>query len=1026
MLMGGPQARRRDPRTLQEQVMEELSNVQRAIVRHPRDGGHLLVLAGPGSGKTRVITERIGSLLTRRIAEPEQILVMTFTIKAATELVERLGHRLDTHVQGVWAGTFHSVCDRLLHEHGAAIGWGPPFSIFDTPKQELTLHRAARSVGWVLEEPRTFREVRDRVSQRKRIGLRADQQSGPGHEDPDYILAIDDAYRRLLAEQRALDYDDLILRGIQLLREDEETANTVQRRFRYVFVDEYHDLSPEQFVLLRTLVSPQSLQQIMVVADPNQAIYSWRQADATRMLRAYWDQYGPTLYRLEENHRSVGNLVRAAQHLIVAGGAEARAIPLVPEGLAIDGVACGTPEKEAEWLANQIARAYASGRYRYGDIAVLYRTHKRGDYAETALLKAGIPLSRIQADRFFDDLDVQAALRYLALVAALQDDSFEPALNWPRVLVDELTMVHLRKLAATHGCSLSTVARQIDMFADEVSPLTRATIHEFLSTIALDLGAVADRPIEEIVERLLVVLERRRSPLPPQVRLELRGVLDFLAPPLRQGAERLHEAIIAGQPVVIRHDGSIDGAAGATILQHFLTHYLHHPVQVRTEILVNSEASFIISCGGKVEDRQCDIHIGVRDARSLAYSISTQAWRLGQLLLMRYEVLRHGQFILYDLETTGHHVNTTEILELAALEIIGGTPSQRTFHNMVRPKGIISPDATKVHGITQNDVRTAPVPAHILPQFLNFLSDTTLVGHNVEQFDHPVLCRIARGLGLTSPVNPLIDTCALARRLLPGASHRLEDLAHQFGIDVVQTHRALDDVQLNAQVFEKLLDVMDQERELEIAAEVLPLVALGIFDSGVSRRDENAWLLEAGARACHHGSGKELVHQLTAQVHEGKVTALLQKLQGLPRDVLDEDRHWDDLRTRWRAMLQHYCRTFADQSLQGFLRFTALATAIDYQAEDNGRVALMTIHTAKGMEWPLVFVVGVEDGTLPFFLSKTPEALEEERRVLYVAMTRAKQRLCLSWATTVNGRQKDHCRFLADIPAELMTWRVSR
>jgi DNA polymerase III epsilon subunit family exonuclease len=1007
---------------------EQISGHQRTIIEFDPGQGHMLVIAAPGSGKTRVITERIGYLLEQGLVEPEQIVVMTFTERAAKELLERLGERLSNVVQGMQVGTIHNTCNRLLEDHAAVVGLKPTFKIYDALRQEEVLRAAATSIGQSLDDRRQLSAMKEALSKRKRQGHGAGEQRSQPPFDHTDVLALDQAYRQLLKENDALDFDDLILKGTELFTADSDTASQIHHAVRYVFVDEFHDLSPEQFIFLARLAPPMMPdRQVVVVADPNQAIYGWRDADATRSIRTYRRRYAPQEFLLEENYRSAGNLARAAHHMITAGGAHAKIIAVHPDELSIDVVTCTNAEEEARWLARQIKKAYSTGQYSYSDIALLYRANWRANILEATLLYEGIPLQRYQENRFFDDPDVQATLRYLSLIQALRDEQFEPSLHWPRVLVDEVTMADLQRLAATENIPLSTLARDIDAYADRVSPLTRTLVKDFLALFDGELTQVADKPISSIIQRLLAVLKRHRSPITRSVRENLKGILESLERPLGEAVVCLDQAVAAGRPVVLAHTGEIDSVAGATIIGHILTHYFQHPVEIGLVGAVALANAFVIVCG-EAQPVSADgfgIAIYQTPLRTLTYSISTQAWRIGQMLLMRYETQRNGRFLVFDLETTGTHVKTTEILELAALEVIGGRETPQHFHAMARPNGRISPDASRVHGITEEQVRNKPPIGSVLPDYLAFLGDATLVGHNVASFDYPVLARIGTNLGLTPPPGPIIDTCTLARRLLPDNSHRLEALAQLFGFKDPQTHRALDDVRLNAHVFFKLLDMLDREREIDIAGEVLPLVALGIHASGVALNDYNLWLAQAGARARASGLGIALTEQMHEYVTDTwALTDNERWLATISHIDTEEDRRWDELSQRWQETLKIYQQTFDDRSLGAFLRYVELASTIDPRHDDYERVTLMTIHSAKGMEWPLVFVVGAEDGSIPSFMAKTEQEIEEERRILYVAMTRAKRRLCLSCIASWKGYNKEPSRFLRDIPAELVTTRI--
>jgi len=246
-----------------------------------------------------------------------------------------------------------------------------------------------------------------------------------------------------------------------------------------------------------------------------------------------------------------------------------------------------------------------------------------------------------------------------------------------------------------------------------------------------------------------------------------------------------------------------------------------------------------------------------------------------------------------------------------------------------------------------------------------------------------------------------------------------------FGYRETQTHRALDDVRLNAKVFFRLLDLLDREREIDIASEALPLVALGIHASGLPPTDYNLWLAEAGARAAACGLGSALCKQLTDEVADtGELDNHERWLAQLPHADLEEDRRWNELMQRWHNALNLYRQTFDDPSLGAFVRYVKLASSFDYKGHDDDRVTLMTIHSAKGREWPLVFVVGTEDGTIPSFRAMTEGEIEEERRILYVAMTRAKRRLCLSQVKSLRGYKKEPSRFLKAIPVSLITERT--
>ncbi|MGH2560366.1 MAG: UvrD-helicase domain-containing protein [Thermomicrobiales bacterium] len=994
-----------------------LSSDQRLVVDCPPEGGHLLVLAGPGSGKTLVVCERIGHLLREGRAAPDQVLPLAFTQRAGAELHERIaaaGH------PGVEAGTIHRFCAGLLDRHGAAIGFKPPLRIADEPRQMAALRRAvAEAFGRPIAD-KALRQVRTAISLRKRTG--ADIWDNR-HDDPfpgDAMRRLDEAYCQELTKERALDFEDLISGAIRLLRDDEPTAEIVRNRYRYVFVDEFHDLSPEQFELLRLLAPARAPgRQVMAVADPQQAIFGFRGADAMMMIDRYTREYDPRFHRLTANYRSAEAIVRAAGRLLPKDG-----VAIVnPGGQEVTCFGCESDDEEASGLAGWIERARASG-YSYDDMAVLYRTNYRANPAEQTLLRRGIPLRRVQHNRFFNQPAVQEALRYLDLIAAMHDEGFVPALNWPRVIVDEPTMIDLRRLAADAGLPLSELAAHPEILRGRVSPLTRVAIEEFTRDVAAELLPLADRAIDQISARLLAILSRRRDPVPTAQRAELIDTLEYLGDRTEPFADALDAALRTGRPIAVVPNDNLDSGAGAVILRWVCARYLDHPVVEGNP----PDGAFVIRLGVNEPPGRDGLGLGPWATRTVMFGVAAQAWRLGQMLLMRREPADIGRYVVLDLETTSTHAHTTEILEVAAVRVDPATGARDQFVTYVRPRDRSSLTETgeQLHGLTWAQLRDAPPPEDVLPDLLAFLGDDTIVGHYAEAFDVQIVRRLARELGMPAPANPVLDTCLLAKRLLPDEGHRLRDLAVRFGAGEVQTHRAAADAALTIDILDGLMTALRRDKEVGALTEALPLVALGTVASGLPPTADNALLTSLGSRAVRFGHGAALLDQLR-QSHGGTVVeAALGAVAASDGAITPDDAAWDELVGQWQEVVAGYCRTAEDRSLAAYLHFAALADAADLLGNDGGRVTMMTMHSAKGKEWPLVFLIGLEDSHLPDWRAETPAAIDEERRVLYVGMTRAKQRLCLSWSARINGHRKDRSRFLAELPDGLVAHRGRR
>lgn len=1004
-----------------------LSDEQAAVVGFDRDAGHLLVLARPGSGKTHTLAARAGRLLADGV-DPRQLLAMTFSNRAAEQLKDRLpgGH--------IWAGTFHAISADILERYGSAIGVRWPFRIADDNRSREFILRAIADVGYPLASDdrarlRFLREVQSRIERRKREGRERAESRRGDYLDADVVATIDETYCRLLEEANALDFADLIGKAIATLEQDALAGEALRNRLTHVLVDEVHDISPEQYQLMSLLAPARSDCEVFVVGDPDQSIYEWRGAHADRMIAQYRREYRPVEFGLSVNFRSRAPIVVAADTLMAM-----RRASQPHRGGTTPPYWCEFPDAQAEAreVAATIARARASGqRPGFGAFAVLYRTHAVGDKIEAELLQAEIPVYRVQQDRFFHQRDAQESLRYLELAFGMHEDGFEPALNWPRVIVDELTMVHLRRLAARQAIRLTDIVHRIDEFNRELSPLTRAAIREFRDTIVSDLGPIMGLPIDEALDSFLDILKRRRSPIARVHREALRDSLDLLEQTLEERARALECAIRAGRPLALRLDGGPDCAAAEAIVRHAIESYLGLPIETvpLDETLADA---FTVTLG---EDLACDprgFGLGPLHTRTVQLSVAARAWRLMQMVLMSYETLDRGAFLLLDVETTTRHPERAEIVEFGALPFSGGEARGEGIFSLVRPSSptAIDPEATDTHGLRWREVAGAPTPREALPTLITLAETCVVVGHNVEDFDLPVLRQSAARAGLAFRPPLTIDTRRMAQRLWPEeASYRLEDLARRSSPGLMQEHRARSDCLLTARLFSDLLAHSRRDRELDVLTECLPLVAAGVAAGGNVVAHDNELFATIGARVLALGHGRRLLSDWEADADAASVAAA-RSLQAASQDTeSEEDDRWARFRQGWVSAVAGFCASTEDWGIGGFLRYAALAQPIDalpHTTTANGdadprvltadeRVTLMTVHSAKGLEWPVVFIAGVEDDQFPLYRATDAAQLAEERRTLYVGMTRAKDRLFLFSSHVREGRARSRSRFLGPL-----------
>ncbi len=1020
-------------------MLGDLNPAQQKVVHHEQ--GPLLMLAGPGSGKTQALIYRVAYLIVERGVQPENILAVTFTNKAAEEMRLRLEKLLGERLEGMWIHTFHAACLRLLRQHGDALGLARHFVVFDQSDQDdLIIHALNRLDLSRYLTADEMNEIRDFIGRRKAALI--DPAYDPGEARRESALAhIGEMYQEMLSAYNALDFDDLIAYAVRLLHQEDEIRAAVQDRFQHVLVDEYHDINPAQYAFIQHIAPPPD-SNIVVVADDNQSIYRWRGAEP-KLVRRFRRDYRPTWAELDVNYRSSGHILQTAQRFLRRSKTlSARAMTAVrPPGEKVHHHIFQTVADEGAWLATAIKEWVESKRYRYEDIAVLYRMHWLGDSLERALRDAHIPMDRVQRENFFERDGVREMVRYLRLLHSFADPHLRVALNFPRVMADELTMLQLHGLADRSDLSLAELARHLDDYP-EVSPLTRTAVRRFIGAMERDLWPAADQGLEEIVERLFAVLEPRRSPYRQEEMETLRGFALFLS--LDAEVTRLRAALDAGREIAILAAPTIDAICGAVILEHTLLDYVGAKVSLQVvqegEKPVAPPGAFILALDTTSEEESSGkdvLPLAARDVKTIRYSLSTVAWRLGQGLLVSYETLDEARFVVYDVETTGLPASRHEIVEMAALTLDRRLEVGEPFHSLVRPRRRrISAEATRVHGLTWQDVQDAPTIDDVLPGFLRYVGDAILAGHNVERFDNVLVNREMKRVLKRRLANRSLDTLKLAHRLLPRRRHSLEALAEHFELEGEVAHRALPDARHERDLLLALLDENRWQKELESLTEILPLVALGMEAAAVPLADENRSLhLAAGRVARQEDDPPYLKRVLELLPDEGwwEASRLFASLQSVELPDTLEDIHWAELRRAWENQLRAFAEASEERSLEAFLGYAALAApeddrtskadlaaAEDEPAPEAGQVTLMTLHNSKGKEFPVVIVVGLEEGVLPFWRSlDDQEALEEERRVFYVGMTRARDVLHLT-TTLDRGRKRSRSRFAGELPLEVV------
>jgi DNA helicase II / ATP-dependent DNA helicase PcrA len=510
-----------------------LNPEQRTAVAHFE--GPILALAGAGSGKTRVLTARIAHLINEHGVDPSSILAVTFTNKAAGEMRLRIRRLLGREPAGMWMGTFHSIGARLLRRHAGALGWSPNFTIYDADGAQRETKRALERLDL---SPKRFnpQAVHGAISSAKNQLIGPDEFIVPQGDPFARVVAdVYGEYQKALRDQNAFDFDDLLVKPVELLRQHEGVLFMYRNRFRFLLVDEYQDTNHAQYTFLKLLADWDEGGNLMVVGDDDQSIYGWRGADIRNILDFEKDFPDAHVVRLEQNYRSTGRILDAANAVIALNtkrkGKNLRTDAGPGERITI--VASLDERDEADWIGGEIeARLHRQPDASLRDFVVLYRTNAQSRAVEEAFRRRDIRYQIIGGTRFYERREIMDAMAYLRLISnPLDAGAFDRIVNYPRRGIGDTSRARLLEWAGAAGLSPLEAAARADECTDlrggaAASFITFAGMIQRYTALASHIG------VGELLEKLLAEI----------------GMVDTLRDEGPEGLERIDnvQELVAG------------------------------------------------------------------------------------------------------------------------------------------------------------------------------------------------------------------------------------------------------------------------------------------------------------------------------------------------------------------------------------------------------------------------------------------------------------------------------------------------
>ncbi|MFE0559221.1 DNA helicase PcrA [Paenibacillus sp. NPDC058910] len=469
--------------------------------------GPLLIMAGAGSGKTRVLTHRIGYLIATRKAAPWSILAITFTNKAAREMQERVSKLVGREGQDIWVSTFHSMCVRILRRDIERIGFTSNFSILDSTDQLSVIRNVMKhhNIDTKKFEPKAIQAAMSAAKNELISPQQYEQKAGDYFES--LVAKVYTEYQKRLKSNNSLDFDDLIMTTIQLFKEVPEVLDFYQRKFQYIHVDEYQDTNRAQYMLCRMLAD--SHHRICVVGDSDQSIYRWRGADITNILNFEQDYPEARTILLEQNYRSTANILNAANNVIGlnTGRKPKNLWTEQGEGPKIKVFRGDTEHDEGYFVTSEISKSINAGKS-YQDHAILYRTNAQSRVIEEILIKSDIPYQIVGGIKFYDRKEIKDMLAYLRLISNPDDDiSLTRIINVPKRSIGDTTVAKLAAAAAERGISIFRVLEIVDDLG--FAGRTRNALVGFYDMIAALSRMVEFLSVTELTEKILEMSEYR-------------------------------------------------------------------------------------------------------------------------------------------------------------------------------------------------------------------------------------------------------------------------------------------------------------------------------------------------------------------------------------------------------------------------------------------------------------------------------------------------------------------------------------
>lgn len=987
-----------------DKILTSLNDQQTEAVTKPVEP--ILVIAGPGTGKTRLLVSRIAWLIENEHFNPDKILALTFTNKAANEMKFRLAELIGQQAHDVYAGTFHSFALNLLRRYYNRLDLTPFFTVCDQTYQDQLVKKLC--APYIKEN--LDLKVKGILLSFSNSAMRGKNLSGFAEER--YR-----EYQNHLHRHNLIDFDQIVSFCLKLLQENRDVCEEYGYLFTAILVDEFQDTDPLQYEILKLL--SEKHRNIFVVADDDQSIYSWRGASPENIKKFINDFSIEKPVFLEINYRNGDKIISNAHRVI------SQTDRIEPEKKQrVDSEKSNNIElkffyhekDEVEFILSKI-QSWADQKVPYAEMAIIYPFHKIGQSLEQPIIKKQIPYQMATGKSILDDPLVKNIILYLKFIRDSEDQiSLE---ELARVELGESLYSLIRHLAQDKHQSFRKILYQF--YSEENGNLPYDSIlriRNFIAHIANLVNLKGFYKFSQLLDEIYLETDPRTH----SVLFKYKNKLE--KPDIIANSDELNSEKLSGERIFIYHsDNKI-----AFLAAEFWKQVLNTKIKILSDKDSYSdltEKDLVVELIKPVDEK-------LSKAMCLPLYLMKNKNRQGSLSnLFKYlqwytsqkEQNTLNRYVVLDLETTDKDKNTCGIVEIAAIRIEDNVVLDE-LNSFINPEKTISKGAQKVHQISQEDVKDAQTIEEFWPRFLDFIGDSILIAHNGYNFDFPILDRYSKKISGTKLPNSRIDTLVIARNLFPGESNSIDALMNRFNLTAEKRHRALDDVLVLAKIIQKLQSLRIEIGRLTSLEMFLDIISLSNFLEGEISGTEDKIFFIAGGRKLQSAYSK--IRTLYADEFkisdDGLREKIKEKIHSLNPDLVVYQNN-EHLLEKIKQLAAQYDEVDIEEAIANFLTQLSLNTSQD-QLETINAISLLTYHSSKGLEFEKVILMGMENKNMPGFHAlrtdsdddrPVPKKLEEQRRLFYVGMTRAKTELILTAVKNRGGWEHESSPFLKDI-----------